>query len=173
MSVNFFQIHIQTNRFDEVKDFLKKWLNHTSGDIELVEENSDGEFISFFNHEIPTSFAVSAIHENWITIFHDSYKPPIDLCSRLSEKFTTTVIQAMAQSTVDTYCLSVHKEGKLVRKIYISEETLGVIQEGEPFAFEGYIEPDLYDYDDMNDFCLKMGIDLFETEESAIIIKIG
>ncbi|MGI8385685.1 hypothetical protein [Robertmurraya sp. P23] len=73
---------------------------------------------------------------------------------------------------MDTYYLSAHKEGKIVRKINCGEDTLGVIQEGVPFHFEKELDQDLFDYDDMDEFCMGFGIDLFEIEERSIIIKI-
>lgn len=164
MSINIYEIHIQTDRLDKVKDYLVSWLNHTYEE-ELVVENGQDSSFSFFNHMTPQLFAVSILHQNWITILHDSYEPPLELANKLSSTFSSTVIQAMGQSTIDTYYLSVHQEGTMIRKIHCGEDTIGIEQEGNPFPFEKSLsqnndEDHFFDYEDMSDFCENFRIDL-------------
>ena len=164
MSVNIYSIHIQTNKIEEVQDALTNWLSttHRKEVVTSVEQDSPS---SFFDEEIPSLFAISkAEEENWIWILHNASEPPFMIADLLSDTCASTVIQAMGQSTVDYYSLSVHEEGKIKRRIFcFHEETLGVEKEGEEFPFEKLLDGkdnDFFNYDDMYDFCLHFGIDI-------------
>lgn len=181
MSFNIFEIHIQTERLDEVKEFLADWLSQTHGEKPQIEDEQDS-FFPFFKKELAGLFAVSILHQNWVTVLHDSYEPPFELAGKLSAAFNCTVVQAIGQSTVDTYYLSVHQEGRMVRKIHYGEDTIGVEHEGEPFPFEqlqlkqANPEEQFFDYEDMHDFCEHFGIYLMtapsENDGHWTIIKI-
>jgi hypothetical protein len=165
MSINFYQLHVKTNQLNNVKSFLFHWLEDYSGEEPSIYENQSSA-LEFFKNESPTIFALSRLHEGWITILHDSYEPLLDLADRLSSEFNETVLNIMAQSTAETYYLSVHHNGKLIRKIYSGEDVFEVEQEGEPFSFEELpigtdLEPDYcFDYTDMHKFCLHFHVDL-------------
>jgi hypothetical protein len=171
MSISFYQLHVKTKQTNNVKLFLTHWLEDFSGGKPSIYENQGSAF-EFFNSETPTIFALCMLHENWVTILHDSYEQLPDLANRLSLEFNATVLNVMAQSTVDTYYLSVHQNGKLVRKIYSGEDVIGIDQEGEPFTFEELpigtnigteIDPFYcFDYHDMHEFCLHFHVDLMK-----------
>ncbi|WP_053362608.1 hypothetical protein [Bacillus sp. FJAT-27251] len=180
MSVNIYQIHIQTNSLDEVKASLADWLSHTHKEETVIYENQDSA-IQFFHNKIPSLFAVSTINEKWISILHDAYEPPFDLANTLSASFECTVIQLMGQSTVDTYSLSVHEKGSIIRKMTYGEESIGLEQEGDPFPFEPSLwqedeEHHFFDYEDMNNFCSHFGIEILtdpsEKDGEWTIIKV-
>jgi hypothetical protein len=111
MSININQIHIQTEQIETVTDFLTTWLFDTYG-VQPITHSTKDSFFSLFEKEQPSLFVVSKIHEGWITVLHNSYEPPFELASKLSYACKSTVIQAMGQSTVDTYYLSVHQDVK-------------------------------------------------------------
>ncbi|MFB7638735.1 hypothetical protein [Peribacillus butanolivorans] len=134
MSINIYQIHIKTDKIDEIKDFLVYWLEDKYGYHPELQLNQDSYF-PFFENEFPTYFALSVLHEEWISILHDSYDI-IDLTSRLSATFNTLVIHAIGQSIVGTYNLNIFQEGDLIRKIDCGEGYLGIEQYGEPLPFE-------------------------------------
>jgi hypothetical protein len=169
MSVNIFQLHIKSVEIDEVKAFLVNWLEDKYGRMPAVHSKQDSSF-SFFHYEIPTHFALCVMHDGWVTVLHDSYDQLEDLTSRLSSFFRTKVIHALAQSTVDTYHLTIFQEGKLLRRINFGEEYAGIDQYGEPLPFEkiplgskaGTGEDDyrIFDYNDMSAYCLHFNIDL-------------
>lgn len=171
MSINFYQLHVKTNQTNDVKSFLTHWLEDSSGGKASTYENQSAAF-EFFNSEPPTIFALCMLHENWVTILHDSYEQLSDLANHLSLEFNATVLNVMAQSTVDTYYLSVHQNGQLVRKIYSGEDVLGIDQEGEPFPFEEFPirtnngtedEPFYcFDYHDMQKFCRHFHVDIMK-----------
>ncbi|GHI00758.1 hypothetical protein [Neobacillus kokaensis] len=181
MSINISEIHVQTDKLEKVKEFLVDWLSRTHGKKPIIYTEQDS-FYPFFENKQPALFSISVIHDNWITILHDSYEPPFVLADRLSLTFNCTVIQAIGQSTVDTYYLSVHKEGCMIRKFHCGEDTVGVEQEGEPFPFEkkGFGQEDsdsyFFDYEDMDKFCQNFGINLlpdpFENDGQWTIIEI-
>lgn len=180
MSINIYEIHIQTDKIKEVNEFLVGWLSVTHG-VKPIINNGQASLFPFFENKLPELFAVSSIHENWLTILHDSYEPQLMLANKLSLTFDSTVIQVIGQSTIDTYYLSVHKEGKVIRKIQCGEDTIGVEQEGELFPFEQLTIQQVdhvnhfFDYNDMNDFCQNFGIDLlnshFENDGHWTIVK--
>lgn len=184
MSVNIYQLNIETNRLDEVKTFLFNWLRDTHQKEPVVSSNQDSHF-EFFQHEIPMLFALGVLHENWITVLHDSYDFLVDLANRLSARFDCHVIHSLGQSTVETYYLSVHYGGVMIRKIYSGEDSLGIEQEGKPFPFEksplgkniGSPEEDFYvfGYEDMGEFCSHINIDilrgLFEIDGAWTVLK--
>ncbi|WP_066305569.1 hypothetical protein [Bacillus sp. FJAT-29814] len=176
MSINIYQIHVQTDQLEKVNDFLNDWLKD-SHRVQPVIYSSQNSHFPFFQKEQPSLFAVSPMHENWITIRHDSYEPPFELAEKLSSALDCTVIQAMGQSTVDTYYLSVHQAGKMIRKIHCGEDTIGTEYEGEPFPFEK-INPDehYFYYEEMDDFCQHFGFDVLidpsENDGDWTIIKI-
>lgn len=120
---------------DEIKDFLVNWLEDKYGYQPELQLNQDS-FFPFFENEVPTHFALSVLYEDWISILHDSYDQLIDLTSRLSATFNTLVINAIGQSTVDTYNLNIFQDGDLIRKIDCGEGYLGIEQYGEPLPFE-------------------------------------
>ncbi|WP_226682623.1 hypothetical protein [Sutcliffiella horikoshii] len=170
MSVNIYQIHIKTDKMKEVEAFLVNWLEVTYSSEPITHSNQNSHF-SFFNSEIPSHFALSKMHDNWITILHDSYTQLMDLTSKLSSTFNTLVIHALGQSTVDTYNLMVFQSGKLVRKIDYGEGYFGIEQYGEPLSFEkGPIgtkvvleeqeESYYFDYIEMREYCLHFNIDI-------------
>ncbi|MCA1054219.1 hypothetical protein LCM10_04405 [Rossellomorea aquimaris] len=169
MSVNLYQIHIKTVEINKVTSFLVSWLADEYGEMPFVRSNQDSSF-TFFNSENPTMFALGQLHDGWLTVLHDSFEPLMDLTSSLSSSFQTSAIQALGQSTVDTYHLSIFNEGQLLRKIDAGEEYNGVEQSGEPFPFEkesmnekiGSGEPSFFDYQDMQKYCLHFGIDLLK-----------
>lgn len=171
MSISLYQLHIKTNQPNDVKSFLVDWLEMKTGEKPSIYENQSSSF-AFFKNETPSIFALSILHENWVTILHDSYEQLLDLANRLSFAVQSTVLNVMAQSTEDTYYLSVHQEGKLVRKIYFGEDVLEIEQEGKPFPFEklptgtniGTGKEPFYsfDYDDMHEFCLHFHVDILK-----------
>jgi hypothetical protein len=184
MSINLYQLHVETNQTNDVRSFLVDWLEEHSGEKPSLYENQSSAF-EFFSNETPSIFAICMLHENWVTILHDSYEQQVDLANRLTLALNGTVLNVMAQSTVDTYYLSVHQNGKLVRKIYSGEDVLGIDQEGEPFPFEEVpigtnigteIEPFYcFDYHDMQKFCLHFHVDIMKDpsnmDEQWAVIK--
>lgn len=169
MSINIYQIHIKTDKMDEIKDFLVDWLEDKYGYQSELQLNQDS-FFPFFENEVPTHFTLSVLHEEWISILHDSYDQLIDLTSRLSATFNTLVIHAIGQSTVDTYNLNIFQDGDLIRKIDCGEGYLGIEQYGEPLPFEkspigrkSVLEDEdsyFFDYKDMQEYCLHFNIDI-------------
>ena len=169
LSVSIYQIHIMTDRMDEVKSFLVHWLEAEYGGKSDIFSNQDSSF-PFFTSEIPTHFALCEMHDKWITILHDSYDQLIDLTSRLSSVFNTLVIHTLGQSTVDTYHVSIFQKGRLLRKMDVGEEYEGIEQYGEPFPFERnpvrgkmpFTEEgsSFFDYHSMQDYCLHFNIDI-------------
>lgn len=169
MSINIYQIHIKTDKIDEIKDFLVNWLEDKYGYQPELQLNQDS-YLPFFEKEVPTHFALSVLHEEWISILHDSYDQLIDLTSRLSATFNTLVIHTIGQSTVDTYNLNIFQGGDLIRKIDCGEGYLGIEQYGEPLPFEkspigrkAVLEDEdsyFFDYEDMQEYCLHFNIDI-------------
>lgn len=169
MSINIYQIHIKTDKIDEVKSFLVNWLEDKYGYQPELQLNQDS-FFPFFENQVPTHFALSVLHEEWISILHDSYDQLIDLTSRLSATFNTLVIHTIGQSTVDVYNLNIFQDGNLIRKIDCGEGYLGIEQYGEPLPFEKSLigrksvleDKDFYffDYKDMQEYCLHFNIDI-------------
>ncbi len=169
MSININQIHIKTNKLEEIKDFLSKWLEDKYGYPPELQLNEDF-FIPFFENEVPTHFTISVLHEEWISILHDSYDQLMDLTARLSATFNTIVIHAIGQSTVDTYNLNIFQEGYLIRKIDCGEGYIGIEQYGDPLPFEkskigrkSVLEDEdsyFFDYQDMQEYCLHFNIDI-------------
>ena len=169
MSINIYQIHIKTDKIDEIKDFLVNWLEDKYGYQPELQLNQDS-YLPFFENEVPTHFALSVLHEEWISILHDSYDQLIDLTSRLSATFNTLVIHTIGQSTVDTYNLNIFQDGDLIRKIDCGEGYLGIEQYGEPLPFEkspigrkAVLEDEdsyFFDYEDMQEYCLHFNIDI-------------
>ena len=169
MSINIYQIHIKTDKIDEIKDFLVNWLEDKYGYQPELQLNQDS-YLPFFEKEVPTHFALSVLHEEWISILHDSYDQLIDLTSRLSATFNTLVIHTIGQSTVDTYNLNIFQDGDLIRKIDCGEGYLGIEQYGEPLPFEkspigrkAVLEDEdsyFFDYEDMQEYCLHFNIDI-------------
>ncbi|OCA83195.1 hypothetical protein A8F94_18955 [Bacillus sp. FJAT-27225] len=164
MSINIYGLYVQTSKANDVKKFLSFWLSQTHSEQPTIQNQSNLAF-DFFRSEIPSSFAVGTVHDSWVTVLHDSFEPQVELADLLSAEFTTTVIQAMGQSTVDSYFLSVHKDGRLVRKLHSGEDTDGLEQEGTPFPFEKEMlsridnETHFFDYNDIQDFCQNLGIE--------------
>jgi hypothetical protein len=176
MSININQIHIQTEQIETVTDFLTTWLFDTYG-VQPITHSTKDSFFSLFEKEQPSLFVVSKIHEGWITVLHNSYEPPFELASKLSYACKSTVIQAMGQSTVDTYYLSVHQDGKVIRKIHCGEDTIGTEYEGEPFPFEKINHEEHYFYyEEMDQFCQNFGINMLtdpsESDGEYTTIKI-
>ncbi|RHW41649.1 hypothetical protein D1B31_07995 [Neobacillus notoginsengisoli] len=178
MSINFYEIHLQTDNVNEVQKYLAYWLNGLYREKPEIKSNQQAE-IDFFQKEYPSCFAVGSLHKNWVTIRHDSYEQQVSLANKLSQVFSATAIQAMGQSTVDTYYLSVHQNGKIVRKFYSGEDVEKPEQEGKPFSFEQPFpdsEDYQYDYEDMQSFCKNFGIDLltdaFEHQNIWTLINI-
>lgn len=170
MAVNIYQIHIKTEKLDEVKAFLVNWFENTYGRKPVTYSNQDSHF-SFFNSEIPSQFSLCKMHDDWTTILHDSYSQLMDLSSELSSTFNTLVIHTLGQSTVDTYNLMVYKSGELLRKIDFGEEYIGIELYGEPLPFEKIplgtkvVSEDkeelfYFDYNDMHEYCLHFNIDI-------------
>lgn len=184
MSISFYQLNIETNQFEEVKTFLFNWLRDTHRKEPVVYENQDSHF-NFFQHKVPKLFVIGVLHENWITVLHDSHDFLVDLANQLSARFHCHVVHTIGQSTVDTYYLSVHYGGEMIRKIYCGEDTLGIEEEGKPFPFEktplgkniGGPEEDyfVFDYEDMEEFCSHIHIDLlkgpFEIDGTWVVLK--
>lgn len=162
MSINIFEIHLQTDKESDVIKVLAYRLS------KIYRENPEiitdqPEDIDFFQKEEPTCFAVASLFENWVTIRHNSFEKQVSLANELSQVFNVTAIQAMGQSTVDTYHLSVHQDGKIVRSFNCGEDTNGLECEGTPLPFEAPIDdPEnyFYDYEDMHAFCKNFGIEL-------------
>jgi hypothetical protein len=169
MSINIYALYVKTPKANDVKKFLSYWLSQTQGELPTIQNDQDSVF-DFFKNEVPAYFAVSQHKEGWISILHDSYEPQLDLANLLSAEFNSAVIQAIGQSTVDTYMVSVHQGGELIRKLHSGEDTEGFEQEGSPFPFEKEIlarvddETHFFDYDDMQEFCKNFGIDLLGEE---------
>ncbi|WP_210367312.1 hypothetical protein [Bacillus sp. REN3] len=160
MAINFYAMYIHTDKLEEVKEFLANWLSNEYGK-EVRQEAGQDSGIPFFENEQPKWFAVTILPGKWISVLHDAYEPPFGLASKLSAQFSCTAIQVMGQSTVDTYCLSVHEDGQMSRMIRNGEDTDGVEQEGMPFPFEINDGQDnqLFDYEDIDDFCRNFDID--------------
>ncbi|PFA69182.1 hypothetical protein CN378_04715 [Bacillus sp. AFS015802] len=169
MSVAMYHIHIKTDRVEEVKAVLVRWLEDQHGRKPVILSNQDST-LPFFDHDIPTQFALCHLYEEWVTVLHDSYEQLMELTSTLSSRFNTLVIHTLGQSTVDTYHLNIFQEGQLLRKFDVGEGYDGIEQYGEPLSFEkdpvnhsvvlAEEDPNSFDYQDMQEYCLYFGLDI-------------
>lgn len=185
MSINLYQIHIQTTEKIKVEKMLVHYLEQQTNERSVMVQLGEKTSINFFTHEIPTMFAVSIQHEGWVTILHDSYDHLNELTKMLSNFFNTMVIHALGQSTVDNYYLSFYQKGILLRLISYDDLKVEIEQKGSPFSFEKLpigknIGPEtepayVFDYDVMHSFCLHFQIDLLnevtELNEQCMIIR--
>ena len=135
MSVAMYHIHIKTDNVNEVKAALIRWLEDKHDRKPIILSNQDSS-LPIFDHDIPTQFALCHLHDEWVTVLHDSYEQLMELTSSLSSRFHTLVIHALGQSTVDTYHLNIFQEGHLLRKFDVGEGYDGIEQYGDPLSFE-------------------------------------
>ncbi|MFD1019659.1 hypothetical protein [Thalassobacillus hwangdonensis] len=163
MSVNLYQINIQTEDLTKVKSYLSRWLLETyQQQPEITERQLTLE--DFFEHESPKLFAVRKLQDGWTTVLHDSYEKLEEFNQKLSTYFDGLVVHTLGQSTVDTYYLSVHQRGELTRELYCGEDTLGVEERGNPLPFESELLFDevgdsiFIDYIYLEEFCEQLGI---------------
>ncbi|MFP3360616.1 hypothetical protein R0K17_25200, partial [Planococcus sp. SIMBA_143] len=87
---------IKTDKVDEVNAALIGWLQDKHDREPIILSNQDSP-LSFFDHDIPTQFALCHLHEEWVTVLHDSYEQLMELTSSLSSRFHTLVIHALGQ----------------------------------------------------------------------------
>ncbi|MCM3669402.1 hypothetical protein M3181_10385 [Mesobacillus maritimus] len=185
MSINLYQIHIQTTEKDKVEKMLVHYLEQQTNNRSVIIQLAEKTSINFFTHEIPTMFAVSIQHEGWVTVLHDSFDHLNELTEMLSNFFNTMVIHALGQSTVDNYYLSVYQHGILLRVISYEDDNVEVEQKGRPFSFEKLpigknigtdsVPSYVFDYNEMQSFCLHFQVDLLsdvtELNEQWMIIQ--
>ncbi|WP_421383124.1 hypothetical protein ACOJQI_02230 [Bacillus salacetis] len=138
MSTNIYQINIQTTDSSVVRSFLMTWFEEAYGSRPQVETQHEPS-ISFFENETPSLFAVGKLHSGWITVLHDSYERLIKFNQSLSSQIEGMVVHTLGQSTVDTYYLSIHQNGELVRELYFGEDSDGIEQAGLPLSFEKHL----------------------------------
>ena len=169
MSVAMYHIHIKTDKVNEVKAALIRWLEDKHDRKPIILSNQDSS-LPMFDHDIPTQFALCHLHDEWVTVLHDSYEQLMELTSSLSSRFHTLVIHALGQSTVDTYHLNIFQEGHLLRKFDVGEGYDGIEQYGDPLSFEkdpvnhtvvlAEGDSNFFDYQDMKEYCLYFGLDI-------------
>lgn len=135
-------LHIRSDQLTPLQKKLAEWLKtmHKTEAVEIAAVDALPSLLddtSQFGKPYPSLLLIGLTQANWIIVHYNSFYEMQDVASEISQLLSCLIIVVMAQSTSESYFLSVHKDGKTLRKLHwVGDIGDWVTQEGKPFSFE-------------------------------------
>ena len=135
-------LHIRSDQLIRLQKKLAEWLKttHKTETVKIANVDSLSMLIDDmprFGELYPSLLLMGLTQADWITVHYNSFYEMQDVASEVSQVLSCLVVVVLAQSTSESYFLSVHKDGETLRKLHWAGD-IGdwIIQEGRPMSFE-------------------------------------
>ena len=171
-------LHIQSVQIASLHKELAEWLTtvHKTKSIGITQGGFPAELYGdafIVGEGYPNLLAIGSMPPNWLTVHYNSFYEMQDVASKISKTLSCLAIVVMAQSVSEAYLLSVHNNGKSLRKLYwVGEIGEWVAQEGAPLPFESNplghnIGTDenpffVFDRESVIEYCKHLGLQLWD-----------